>query len=186
MLQGEKGNITMHSGVFVFPRKTYFFLKMFFLSGKNGFNVCLSLQLISLLKKCICLIISLFFLRQKVCKISLQHTKDVKLLPGTYLANSFVNRGKKCTFQWHTNKIAKFMNRRKRFEIPIYKKKLSWVWREERYCCTSPLNCCYSPRDMPVHTPGSWQGHSKVGPTTPPGSWPLKKIHHNELYNVTC
>lgn len=29
------------------------------------------------------------FLRQKVCKISLQHTKDVKLLPGTYLANSF-------------------------------------------------------------------------------------------------
>lgn len=95
--------------------------------------------------------------------------------------------GKKCTFQWHTNKIPKFMNRRKRFEIPIKKKKLSWVWREERYCCTfSPLNCCYSPRDMPVHTPGSWQGHSKVGPTTPPGSWPLKKIHHNELYNVTC
>lgn len=41
------------------------------------------------LKKCICLIISLFFLRQKVCKISLQRTKDVKLLPGTYLANSF-------------------------------------------------------------------------------------------------
>lgn len=40
-----------HSGVFVFPRKTDFFLKMFFLSGKNGFNVCLSLQLISLLKK---------------------------------------------------------------------------------------------------------------------------------------
>lgn len=31
----------------------------------------------------------LIFLRQKVCKISLQHTKDVKLLPGTYLANSF-------------------------------------------------------------------------------------------------
>lgn len=88
-----------HSGVFVFPRKTDFFLKMFFLSGKNGFNVCLSLKLISLLKKCICLITSLFFLRQKVCKISLQHTKDVKLLPGTYLANSFVNRGKKCTFQ---------------------------------------------------------------------------------------
>lgn len=75
--------------MFVFPRKTDFFLKMFFLSGKNGFNVCLSLKLISLLKKCICLIISLFFLRQKVCKISLQHTKDVKLLPGTYLANSF-------------------------------------------------------------------------------------------------
>lgn len=95
---------------------------MFFLSGKNGFNVCLSLKLISLLKKCICLVISLFFLRHKVCKISLQHTKDVKLLPGTYLANSFVNRGKKCTFQWHTNKIPKFMNRRKRFEIPIKKK----------------------------------------------------------------
>lgn len=74
------------------------------------------------LKKCICLIISLFFLRQKVCKISLQHTKDVKLLPGTYLANSFVNRGKKCTFQWHTNEIPKFMNRRKRFEIPIKEK----------------------------------------------------------------
>lgn len=30
--------------------------------------------------------------------------------------------GKKCTFQWHTNKIPKFMNRRKRFEIPIKKK----------------------------------------------------------------
>lgn len=127
----------------------------------------------------------LIFLRQKVCKISLQHTKDVKLLPGTYLANSFVNRGKKCTFQWHTNKIPKFMNRRKR--LISKKKKLFWVWREEKYCCTfSPLNCCYSPRDMPVHTPGSWQGHSKVGQTTPPGSWPLKKIHHNELYNVTC
>lgn len=66
----------------------------------------------------------LIFLRQKVCKISLQHTKDVKLLPGTYLANSFVNRGKKCTFQWHTNKIPKFMNRRKRL-ISIKKKNSS-------------------------------------------------------------
>lgn len=135
------------------------------------------------LKKCICLIISLFFLRQKVCKISLQHTKDVKLLPGTYLANSFEVRNvpfndiqTKYQSLWTEEKDLKF----------LLKKKLSWVWREERYCCTSPLNCCYSPRDMPVHTPGSWQGHSKVGPTTPPGSWPLKKIHHNELYNVTC
>lgn len=83
----------------MFPRKTDFFLKMFFLSGKNGFNVCLSLQLISLLKKMYLSYNILIFLRQKVCKISLQHTKDVKLLPGTYLANSFVNRGKKCTFQ---------------------------------------------------------------------------------------
>lgn len=66
----------------------------------------------------------LIFLRQKVCKISLQHTKDVKLLPGTYLANSFVNRGKKCTFQWHTNKIPNFMNRRKRL-ISIKKKNSS-------------------------------------------------------------
>lgn len=184
MLQGEKGNITTQECLY-FREKQIFFLKMFLLSGKNGFNVCLSLQLISLLKKCICLIISLFFLRQKVCKISLQHTKDVKLLPGTYLANSFVNRGKKCTFQWHTNKIPKFMNRRKRFEIPI-KKNQTLLGMKGRKVLLHKPPCCYLPRDMPVHTPGSWQGHSKVGPTTPPGSWPLKKIHHNELYNVTC
>lgn len=70
--------------------KNRFFLKMFFLSGKNGFIMYVYLcSLSACLKKCICLIISLFSLRQKVCKISLQHTKDVKLLPGTYLANSF-------------------------------------------------------------------------------------------------
>lgn len=168
--------------MFVFPRKTDFFLKMFFLSGKNGFNVCLSLQLISLLKKMYLSYNILIFFK----------TKSLQNFFTTYERCQVVTRhvsckffwGKKCTFQWHTNKIPKFMNRRKRL-ISI-KKKLFWVWREERYCCTSPLNCCYLPRDMPVHTPGSWQGHSKVGPTTPPGSWPLKKIHHNELYNVTC
>lgn len=90
------------------------------------------------LKKCICLIISLFFLRQKVCKISLQHTKDVKLLPGTYLANSFVNRGKKCSFQWHTNKIPKFMNRRKRL-ISIKKKNSSGYEGKKGTVAQAPL-----------------------------------------------
>lgn len=154
---------------------------MFFLSGKNGFNVCLSLQLISLLKKMYLSYNILIFFK----------TKSLQNFFTTYERCQVVTRhvsckffwGKKCTFQWHTNKIPKFMNRRKRFEIPITKKKTLLGMKGS---CTSPLNCCYSPRDMPVHTPGSWQGHSKVGPTTPPGSWPLKKIHHNELYNVTC
>lgn len=80
----------------------------------------------------------LIFLRQKVCKISLQHTKDVKLLPGTYLSNSFVNRGKKCTFQWHTNKIPKFMNRRKRL-ISIKKNSSGYEGKKSTVAHLAPL-----------------------------------------------